>query len=91
MADYLEKNGRPMPRDNLFLGSAYRQAGIMAAYDPARVENAEDDDRGLGAWQDRKNWSIVSQLRAAMVPFGWSCLICPPPVRMSGKSDGSTG
>lgn len=58
-AAYVEKTGRPMPRDNLVLGSAYRQAGIFAAYDPLRPEDAEDDDRGLGAWQDRKNWHTV--------------------------------
>ena len=60
-AAYQEKTGRPMPRDNLVLGSAYRQAGIFAAYDPMRPEDGEDDDRGLGAWQDRKNWHTVSQ------------------------------
>lgn len=49
-----------MPKDSIVLGASYRKAGIMAAYDPSREEDAVDDDRGLGAWQDRKNWNIVS-------------------------------
>lgn len=49
-----------MPRDHILLGSAYRKAGIFAAYDPARPEDAENDDRGLGGWQDRRNWYTVS-------------------------------
>lgn len=61
-ADFLEKTGKPMPKDSIVLGSAYRKAGIMTAYDPSREEDAVDDDRGLGAWQDRKNWHIVSRI-----------------------------
>lgn len=53
-----------MPKDNFLLGSAYRKAGILTAYDPARLQDAEDDDRGLGAWQDRKNWYTVSHIFA---------------------------
>lgn len=86
-ADYQEKHGRPMPRDSLFLGSAYRKAGIFTAYDPARPENAQDDERGLGAWQDRKNWQLVSlSLLKALDCLPCLHRLCNACIRLNGRN-----
>jgi hypothetical protein len=56
----MQKYSRPMPKDFFNMGSGYKRAGILAAYDPSRQEDGEDHTKGLGSWQDRSNWSIVS-------------------------------
>ncbi|UZJ56887.1 hypothetical protein CBS101457_006207 [Exobasidium rhododendri] len=58
LADHEAEYGKQMPKDSIVLGRSYRKAGILSAYDPSREEGAIDDDRGLGAWQDRKNWHL---------------------------------
>lgn len=62
-ADYQEQHGRPLPRDNLILGSGYRRGGILKAYDPSRKQNDSSDESGLGARQDQSSWHLVSRLK----------------------------
>ena len=60
-AEHKQKHGAPLPRDGVVAGHGHRKAGILTRYDPARPEGAgKEDERGLGAWQDKSSWALVS-------------------------------
>lgn len=62
------KGKKTLKRDPWLIGGGYRKFGIFLAYDPNRVEKLEGEDYvgdeneelGLGKYQDRKNWNLVS-------------------------------
>lgn len=73
-ADHIRRTGRPLTKDSFISGGGYRRAGILAAYDPARPEGSgEADTRGLGVWQDRASWGLVSV--ATLRGVAWNVLV----------------
>lgn len=58
-AKHLQEKGTPLPRDGYLNEGSHRKHGILTFYDPARPEGAgKEDDRGLGAWQDKSSWHL---------------------------------
>lgn len=64
------KGKRPLKRDSWLIGGGFKKFGLLAAFDPSRPEKFEGEEEaeseaeevGLGKWQDRKNWSLVSSV-----------------------------
>jgi len=88
-------SGSAMPRDGVLAGRGFRQAGLGRLFDLSRPEGAggDDDERGLGKYQDRASWATAEweerRIKGLEALREIGNVVPPAPSSLSGSGAGT--